>query len=226
MKIRSGILSVAIALLIISLSPALGAEIIPAFAVTPGMTAECSANGNTFTFSWQPPVALDGVFLERYSYNTTDAEIVYRKAYDESDPAILDGLTIDISDLARSYVYSLCLTYPDPVLGGDSIYMLFDFTGNAYRIPEGTPTGTITLSNITDAAHYYFNLDDRYFGLVYAGGQDVNELEIIYPAGDYELLIFGDPGNPRDRYMQYNTEGKLEAGDDEFISLDSNLFIE
>jgi hypothetical protein len=209
-----------------TLSPAVAEEVIPAFAVTPGMEAECSVVGDTFAFSWQPPVALDGVFLERYSYNTTDAEIVYRKTYEESDPAILDGFTIDLTDLARSYIYSLCLTYPDPVSGGDSIYLLFDFTGNAYRIPEGTPTGTITLSNITDAAHYYFNLDDRYFGLVYAGGQDVNELEIIYPAGDYRLQVSGDERNPYDRYEQFNTEGHLAAGDDEFISLDSNLFIE
>lgn len=211
---------------ILALSPAVAEEVIPAFAVTPGMEAECNVDGGAFTFSWQPPVAVDGVFLERYSYNTTDAETVYRKTYDENAPAILDGLTIDLTELARSYIYSLALTYPDPVLGGDSIYMLFDFTVGAYRIPEGTATGTITLSNITDAAHYYFNLDDRYFGLVYAGGQDVNELEITYPAGDYKLQIFGDPGNPRDRYMNFITEGRLATGDDEFISLDSNLFIE
>lgn len=210
--------------LLSAVCPASAAEVVPAFAVTPGMEAECSIEGDVFTFSWQPPIAADGVFLERYSYNTTDAEVAYRKTYDEAKR--LSSVSVNLTELARSYVYSLCLTYPDPVSGGDSIYMLFDFSVGAYRVPAGTATGTITLSNITDAAHYYFNLDDRYFGLVYAGGQNVNELEIVYPAGPYEILIFGDPANPYDRYMQYSTEGKLEAGDDVFITLDSNLFLE
>ncbi len=209
---------------VLNVSFASAAEVITAFAVTPGTSAECSIEGEVFTFSWQPPVAADGVFLERYSYNTTDAETVYRKTYD--DAKRLGSVSVNLTELARSYVYSLCLTYPDPISGGDSIYMLFDFSVSAYHIPDGTPTGTITLSNITDAAHYYFNLDDRYFGLVYAGGQNVNELEIVYPVGSYEILIFGDPSNPYDRYMQYSTEGNLEAGDDVFITLDSNLFFE
>ena len=226
MKPISNFISAIIALSLLTAVSVSAAEVIPAFAVTPGMEAECSIDGGTFTFSWQPPVAVDGVFLERYSYNTADAEIIYQKTFDENNPERLSKVKVDLSDTARSYIYSLALTYPDPALGGDSIYLLFDFTAGAYTTPEGTPTGTITLTNITDAAHYYFNLDDRYFGLVYAGGQDVNELEIAYPAGDYNLRVFGDGRNPYDRYMQYTTEGRLEADGEVFITLDSNLFIE
>ena len=226
MKQISNFVSVVITVSTLIAVPVSAAEVIPAFAVTPGMKAECTVDGDAFTFSWEPAIAVDGVFLERYSYNTADAEIAYRKTFDEDNPELLSRVKVDLSDTARSYIYSLALTYPDPELGGDSIYMLFDFTLRAYRILDGTATGTITLTNITDAAHYYFNLDDRYFGLVYAGGQDVNELEIIYPTGDYNLRIFGDGRNPHDRYMQYSTEGHLEAGDDVFITLDGNLFTE
>ncbi|MCP4229736.1 MAG: hypothetical protein GY771_06270 [bacterium] len=223
---KNGLLLPAVAFLFSVIIQTASAEVIPAFAATPGIEATCVIEGDTFTFTWNDPTDVDGVFLERYSYNTTDYDIVYRKTYDRDNPETLDELVVEIGKPERSYIYSLCLSYPDPELSADTVYALFDFTAAAYSIPGGTSTGMITLTNITDAAHYYFNLDDRYYGLVYAGGQDINEISIEYPAGDYNLRIFGDERNPYDRYTQYTTEGSLAAGEELVITLDSNLFTE
>jgi hypothetical protein len=216
----------AIALAYLAAVQCASAETVPAFAATPGVEAFCTIEGDTFTFTWNEPTEVDGVFLERYSYNTAESEIAHRETYDRDNPETLNTLVVEIGLPERSYIYSLCLSYPDPELTADTAYALFDFTPAAYSIPEGTATGTITLTNITDAAHYFFNLDERYFGLVYAGGQDINELSIRYPAGDYHLRIFGDPRNPYDRYTQYSAEGSLAAGEEIMITLDSNLFSE